>query len=170
MVLYYNNIHIIVIGGIVRTSSRLHTFPNYVINAAYSTIKLISCYGTYGITILIKSAKLEVGNFQKLGHNCVLKNMSENRQRMREAEKKNKAKVTPGMTLASLTRFRAASIGPTQARTPEEESTGMPENPDSNNSVFCCSIICCCCRCYCLCVNVRHSCDPGGASDGWARG
>ena len=37
----------------------------------------------------------------------------EHRQRKREAEEANKVEVSPGVTLASLRRFRAALIGPT---------------------------------------------------------
>ena len=39
---------------------------------------------------------------------------SEHRQRKREAEKVDKVEVAPGVTVASLRRFRAALIGPTQ--------------------------------------------------------
>ena len=39
---------------------------------------------------------------------------SEHRQRKREAEGADKVEVAPGVTLASLGRFRAAVIGPTQ--------------------------------------------------------
>ena len=35
---------------------------------------------------------------------------------MREAEKEDKAEVASGMTIGSLRRFKAASIGPTQGR------------------------------------------------------
>ena len=41
-------------------------------------------------------------------------NASEHLQRKREAEKVDKAEVAPGVTVASLRRFRAALIGPTQ--------------------------------------------------------
>ena len=43
---------------------------------------------------------------------------SEHRQRKREAEEADKVEVAPGVTVASLRRFRAALIGPTQ---------GLPE-------------------------------------------
>ena len=39
---------------------------------------------------------------------------SENRHRKREAKEADKAEVATGMTVASLRRFRAALIGPTQ--------------------------------------------------------
>ena len=39
---------------------------------------------------------------------------SEHRQRKREAEEANKVEVAPGVTVASLRRFRAALVGPTQ--------------------------------------------------------
>ena len=39
---------------------------------------------------------------------------SEHRQRKREAEEADKVEVAPGVTVASLRRFRAALIGPTQ--------------------------------------------------------
>ena len=39
---------------------------------------------------------------------------SEHRQRKREAEEADKIEVAPGVTVASLRRFRAALIGPTQ--------------------------------------------------------
>ena len=39
---------------------------------------------------------------------------SEHRQWKREAEEADKAKVAPGVTVASLRRFRAALIEPTQ--------------------------------------------------------
>ena len=45
-------------------------------------------------------------------------NASKHRQRKREAEEADKVKVAPGVTAASLRRFRAALIGPTQSRTP----------------------------------------------------
>ena len=41
-------------------------------------------------------------------------NTSDQRQKKREAEK---AEVAPGVTVASLRRFRAALIGPTQRHT-----------------------------------------------------
>ena len=46
-------------------------------------------------------------------------NASEHRQsKQREAEKAGKVEVAPGVTVASLRRFRAALIGPTHSRTP----------------------------------------------------
>ena len=42
---------------------------------------------------------------------------SEHRQREREAEEADKVGVAPGVTVASLRRFRAALIGPTQGLT-----------------------------------------------------
>ena len=39
---------------------------------------------------------------------------SEHRQRKREAEEADKVEVVPGVTVASLRRFRAALIAPTQ--------------------------------------------------------
>ena len=39
---------------------------------------------------------------------------SEHRESKREAEKTDKVEVAPGVTVASLRRFRAALIGPTQ--------------------------------------------------------
>ena len=42
------------------------------------------------------------------------KKASENRQRKREAEEADKLEIAPGVTVASLRRFRAALIGPTQ--------------------------------------------------------
>ena len=41
-------------------------------------------------------------------------NGSNQRQKKREAEEADKAEVAPGVTVASLTRFRTALIGPTQ--------------------------------------------------------
>ena len=41
-------------------------------------------------------------------------NASEHRQRKREAEEADKVEVVPGVTVASLRRFRAALIGPAQ--------------------------------------------------------
>ena len=41
-------------------------------------------------------------------------NASQHRQRKREAEEADKAEVAPGVTVASLRRFRAALIGLTQ--------------------------------------------------------
>ena len=41
-------------------------------------------------------------------------NTSDHRQRKREAKEANKAEVAPGVTVASLRRFRAALIGRTQ--------------------------------------------------------
>ena len=43
-------------------------------------------------------------------------NASKQRQKKREAEEVNKVEVAPGVTVASLRRFRAALIGPTQGR------------------------------------------------------
>ena len=44
-------------------------------------------------------------------------NASNQRQKKREAEEADKAEVAPGVTVASLRRFRTALIGPTP-RTP----------------------------------------------------
>ena len=41
-------------------------------------------------------------------------NASDQRQKKREAEKADKVEVAPGVTVASLRRFRAALVGPTQ--------------------------------------------------------
>ena len=41
-------------------------------------------------------------------------NASEKRQRKREAEEADKVEIAPVVTVASLRRFRAASIRPTQ--------------------------------------------------------
>ena len=41
-------------------------------------------------------------------------NASNQRQKKREAEEANKVEVAPGVTVASLRRFRTALIGPTQ--------------------------------------------------------
>ena len=41
-------------------------------------------------------------------------NAPESRQRKREAEEADKIEVAPGVTVASLRRFRAALIGPTR--------------------------------------------------------
>ena len=41
-------------------------------------------------------------------------NASNQRQKKKEAEEADKVEVAPGVTLASLRRFRAALIGPTQ--------------------------------------------------------
>ena len=41
-------------------------------------------------------------------------NASNQRQKKREAEEAGEVKVVPGVTVASLRRFRAALIGPTQ--------------------------------------------------------
>ena len=41
-------------------------------------------------------------------------NASKHRQRTREAEEADRVEVAPGVTVASLRRFRAALIGPTQ--------------------------------------------------------
>ena len=41
-------------------------------------------------------------------------NASKHRRRKREAEEADKVEVAPGVTGASLRRFRAALIGPTQ--------------------------------------------------------
>ena len=55
---------------------------------------------------------------------------------------------------------------------PEEESAvpiGLPENPDITNTtvtVFCCTHY----RYYAVLCATRGSCNPGEASDGWARG
>ena len=48
---------------------------------------------------------------------------SKHRQRKREAEEADKVEVAPGVTVASLRRFRAALIGPTQGLTPLAAST-----------------------------------------------
>ena len=39
---------------------------------------------------------------------------SENQERKREAKEADKVEISPGVTLASLRRFKAALIGPTQ--------------------------------------------------------
>ena len=44
-------------------------------------------------------------------------NASDQRQKKREAEAADKVEVAPGVTVASLRRFRAALIGPTQGLT-----------------------------------------------------
>ena len=44
---------------------------------------------------------------------------SEHRQRKREAEEADKVEVAPGVTVASLRRFRAAMIAPTQGLLPK---------------------------------------------------
>ena len=44
-------------------------------------------------------------------------NASNQRQKKREAEEADKVEVTPGVTGASLRRFRATLIGPTQGLT-----------------------------------------------------
>ena len=49
-------------------------------------------------------------------------NASENRQRKREPEDADKVEAAPGVTVASLGRFRAALTGPTQPRTPRPAS------------------------------------------------
>ena len=41
-------------------------------------------------------------------------NASNQRQKKREVEEADKVEVAPGVTVASLRRFRAALIGPTQ--------------------------------------------------------
>ena len=41
-------------------------------------------------------------------------NASSHRQKKREAEEADKVEVAPGLTVASLRRFRAALIGPAQ--------------------------------------------------------
>ena len=41
-------------------------------------------------------------------------NASNQRQKKREAEEADKVEVAPGVTVASLRRFRSALIGPTQ--------------------------------------------------------
>ena len=41
-------------------------------------------------------------------------NASNQRQKKREAEEADKVEVAPGVTVASLRRFRTALIGPTQ--------------------------------------------------------
>ena len=41
-------------------------------------------------------------------------NASDQRQKKREAEEADQVEVAPGVTVASLRRFRAALIGPTQ--------------------------------------------------------
>ena len=44
-------------------------------------------------------------------------NASNQRQKKREAEEADKVEVAPGVTVASLRRFRDALIGPTQGLT-----------------------------------------------------
>ena len=58
---------------------------------------------------------------------------SENLQRKREAEEADKVEVAPGVTVASLRRFRAALIGSTQG-VPKRHRLcpiGKPENPEN---------------------------------------
>ena len=56
---------------------------------------------------------------------------SKHRQRNREVEEADKIEVAPGVTVASLRRFRAALIGPTHARTPQATSTVPIEKPET---------------------------------------
>ena len=53
---------------------------------------------------------------------------SEHRQRRREPEEADKVEVAPGVTVASLIRFTAALIGPTQ-RLPKRRRLCRPRNP-----------------------------------------
>ena len=52
---------------------------------------------------------------------------SEHRQRKREAEEADKVEVAPGVTVASLRRFRAALFGPTQGLPKRVDCTHRPE-------------------------------------------
>ena len=47
-------------------------------------------------------------------------NASNQRQKKREAEAADKVEVAPGVTVASLRRFRTALIGPTQGLPPKQ--------------------------------------------------
>ena len=52
---------------------------------------------------------VQIGNVDELGYYA-----SNQRQKKREAEEADKVEVAPGVTVASLRRFRTALIGPTQ--------------------------------------------------------
>ena len=55
-------------------------------------------------------------------------NTSNQRQKKREAEEADKVEVAPGVTVASLRRFRTALIGPTQ-RLPKRRRLIVPLGP-----------------------------------------
>ena len=78
----------------------------------------------FGITGDWSTAALDPGVWYSTGHErgCRFKaawvkeeeNASKHRQKKRDAEEADKVEVAPGVTVASLRRFRAAMIGPTQ--------------------------------------------------------
>ena len=80
---------------------------------------------------------------------------SVHRQRKREADEVDKVEAAPGVTVASLRRFKAALIGPTQGL-PKRRRLCLWRNnlkPESTELL------------KMLCVWV-HGCDPGRLSDG----
>ena len=93
---------------------------------------------------------------------------SEHRQRKIEAEEADKVEVaTWGDCIASLRRFRAAMIGPTQGLPPQAASRGQIEKLETlrvRSKLL---------QMLCLWVQMRDSCDRvGGGGIGWlaARG
>ena len=78
----------------------------------------------FGITGGLSTAALDPGVWYSTVHEggCRFmaawvreeENASNQRQKKREAEEADKVEVAPGVTVASLGRFRAALIGPTQ--------------------------------------------------------
>ena len=55
-------------------------------------------------------------------------NVSNQRQKKREAEEADKVEVAPGVTVASLRRFRTAFIGPTQGHSLSDVDCAVSEN------------------------------------------
>ncbi|CAM9458935.1 unnamed protein product, partial [Ascophyllum nodosum] len=78
----------------------------------------------FGVTRDWKTAALDPGAWYNIVHEggCRFKaawvreeeNASNQRHKKREAEETDKVEVAPGVTVASLRRFRTALIGPTQ--------------------------------------------------------
>ena len=78
----------------------------------------------FGVTGYWRTAALDPGAWYKIVHEVSCRfmaawmreeeNASNQRQKKREAEEADKVEVAPGVTVASLRRFRTALIGPTQ--------------------------------------------------------
>ena len=86
-------------------------------------------------------------------------NASNQRQKKRDAEEADKVEVAPGVTVASLRRFRTALIGPTQGPLSDVDcAISETETLRVRNVVDAT-------RCFFVFFGV-HGCEPGRVSDG----
>ena len=98
-------------------------------------------------------------------------NASNQRQKKRDAEEADKVEVAPGVTVASLRRFRTALIGPTQGLSKRRR---LCQPKDSLSDVDCAISetetlrvrnVVDATRCFFVFFGV-HGCEPGRVSDG----